>query len=649
MLGRMIGCWITFSAALVACLPVAAADPPTTQRDPLPAGAVARLGDTRLRHAAPILCVTFSPDNRRIVTGGKDGSLKIWDAASGECLRTANLSSVPSAIQFTRDGRLAVAQGDSRIHFLHPDSLKEQLALQSEAGSNFALSPDGRLIAAVNATNVLIVTEVESGLPKLEITLDSPSSSQFAFLPDGKSIAVAGKKGLVTLYKLAGGKPILTFNHGGRIGGIALSSDGKRLATGGTEPAEMVKVWDINSIKSKTIPKPIAEIAGAGLPQGWLGTDRLAASNRNGAGIYDPGKKRWAGFVKGVTGPWSISSDGRTIASITPNSPRLRVWDVASGKQLHAENDIFADAALLAATPDGRSLLILSGDAAYQWKVGRREAMPAGTLPSKAIAAAVGGGRLAVATAEAVLVYDDFNPSQHLAAKPSRRLTELAARPRSTAVSPDGKMIAYSGEAARTVIADAATGKTIRVLPTPTIALALSFSPKSDRLAVVGRDGFVRLWPLDTGKAEGGDSDLWRARLQRAPQAAVAFSPDGKFVAVTSATMLIVLNAESGEHLYSLDRRDIDDGPFQQLAFTPDSRRLVSGSGGLTGAIQVFDMASRSLVQRYTTGFGGIQLLAIFPDGTRCATAGAEEVITVWDLAAGNGQSATKGGKTRKP
>ena len=436
---------------------------------------------------------------------------KIWDAASGECLRTANLSSIPSAVQFTHDGRLAVEQGDSRIHFLHPDSLKEQFALQSDVGSNFALSPDGRLIAAVNATNVLIVTEIESGLPKLEITLDSPASSQFAFLPDGKSIAVAGKKGLVTLYKLAGGKPILSFNHGGPIGGIALSGDGKRLATGGTEPTEVVKIWDIDSVRGKTNPRPIAEISRCQLSASVV-RDRSARGLESQRSGYLRSWQEAVGQLREGS-EWSVEHflrrkdhrlDHSQLAAPARLGCRQRQAIACRERHLRRRRSSRPHTAMA-----GRCF-ILSGDAAYLWKVGRREAMPAGTLPSKAIAAAVGGDRLAVATADAVLVYDDFDPSQPLAAKPSRRLTELAARPRPTAVSPDGKMIAYSGEAARTVIADAATGKTIRVLPTPTIALALSFSPKSDTLAVVGRDGFVRLWPLDTGKAEGGDSDLWR-------------------------------------------------------------------------------------------------------------------------------------------
>src|SRR5690349_18594670 len=92
MFGRLTSCSVASLLTLVPCLPVAASDPPAQRHYALPVGVIARLGDARLRHAAAVLCVTLSPDNRRIVTGGKDGSLKIWDAASGDCIRTANLS-----------------------------------------------------------------------------------------------------------------------------------------------------------------------------------------------------------------------------------------------------------------------------------------------------------------------------------------------------------------------------------------------------------------------------------------------------------------------------------------------------------------------------------------------------------------------------
>lgn len=608
----------------------------------MPEGAIAQLGNTRLRHAAPVTCVVFAPDGRHLISGGQDGSLHVWDAATGESIRALGLKYTPGAVRFTHGGkRLAIVASDSRIHFLHPESLREESTIQAGSAANFAISPNGKFVAAIASTNLLTVSELETGLPKLELAIESPAEHSFAFHPNAKTIAVAERTGRVTLYKLAGGKPVLSFDHGGPVNGIAFRDDGTRVATAGESPTEVVKVWDLDAAVNGKIAKPSAEIVGASQARTWLGADRIAAASRTGAGIYDLTRKRWAGFVKGAIGEWAISPDETTIASADRGALRVRLWDLASGKSLLSAAGSFPDAALLAPTPDGKALFILAGDAGSLWPLARTTAAAAGRLPVKAIAAATGGGRLAVATAEAVLVYDHFDAAKGLPAKPARTLTEFARGPRSVAVSQNGKLIAYSGEDSRIVVADAVTGRTLRVLPTQTIGLALAFSPDNTKLAVLGRDGFVRLWPVEAPTPAGGeDSDLWRVRVQRAPRAAVVFSPDGKLVAATSATLLNVIDAATGEKLFDFDRRDFDDGNFQQIAFSHDSRLLLIGSAGVTGAIQVYEVATRSLIRRYATGFGAINLLGVFPDGSRVVSAGAAEVLTVWDLTFRHGKPA---------
>ena len=609
----------------------------------MPEGAIARLGDSRLRHAAPARCITFSPDSRRIVTGGEDGALRVWDTTTGEAVGALSLNYTPTGVRFTHSGaRLAVAVADSRIHFLHPDTLREESSIPIGDGKEFAVSSDGRYIAAIGpaaqqltvtgAAAQLAVIELGTQLPKLEVPLASTTSNHIAFHPDGKTIALAQRTGSVTFFRLAGGKPVLSFDHGGPVNGLVFSADGKRVATGGSAPTEVIKVWDLDAAKDGKIAKPLAEIEGASRPQAWFGRDRLSVASRDGAGIYDLTKEKWVGFVKGVSGEWVVSPDGTKVAATGNNALRVRVWDVESGKQLHADNDTFPDAALLHPSPDGKIVFVIAADAAYRWSLDKREAEPAGLLPGKVVAAAVGATRLAIATSESVCIYDDFNPAKGLAAKPSRNLSEFAAGARSVAVSPDGKTIAYSGDASRIVIADAESGKTIRVLPTQTIGLALAFTPDSRKLAVLGRDAFLRLWSIEPGKMGTEDSDLWRVRIQRGPRGTVAFSPDGKLVAAASSTLLLVADAVSGERLFDLDRRDFDDGLFQQLAFSPDSRLIVTGSAGMTGAIHVYEIATHGLVRRYATGMGAINKLTVFPDGSRAVSAGAEEVVTVWDL-----------------
>src|SRR5262249_25781570 len=159
--------------------------------------------------------------------------------------------------------------------------------------------------------------------------------------------------------------------------------------------------------------------------------------------VYDLAEKKWVGKVNGVSGEWAVSPDGTKLAATGSGALRVRLWDLTTGKQLHADNDTFPDAALLAPTPDGKGLFVLAGDAAYHWPMRAREATPAGTLPARAVAAASGGARLVVATPEEVLVYDGFDPAKPLPARPDRALNEFAAGPRSVAISPDGKTLAY--------------------------------------------------------------------------------------------------------------------------------------------------------------------------------------------------------------
>src|SRR5262245_8789298 len=55
--------------------------------DPLPVGAVARLGTIRLTHAGSVSAVTFAPDGRLLASTGQDGAVRLWETATGKPVR----------------------------------------------------------------------------------------------------------------------------------------------------------------------------------------------------------------------------------------------------------------------------------------------------------------------------------------------------------------------------------------------------------------------------------------------------------------------------------------------------------------------------------------------------------------------------------
>jgi WD40 repeat protein len=86
------------------------ADPPRTDDhgDPLPRGAVARLGTVRLRHIvrdfSGAACVVFSPDSKTLVSGG-DVGLRAWDVTSGKDLGWFPNVAQATAARFASDGK----------------------------------------------------------------------------------------------------------------------------------------------------------------------------------------------------------------------------------------------------------------------------------------------------------------------------------------------------------------------------------------------------------------------------------------------------------------------------------------------------------------------------------------------------------------
>lgn len=203
-------------------------------------------------HTSWLDSVAWSPDGKRLASGSHDHTIIVWDAVTGEIQRTlqGHTHNVTN-VSWSPDGkRLASGSNDNTIIIWYPESGARLRTLEGhrESVTNVSWSPDGSMLASGGFDWSIILWDVKSGA-RLRTLSENVHSivSCVAWSPDGKTLAsgsddVIAFNSIVLLDAQSGDILQVLEGHKDFISSVAWSPDGKRLASGSED--DTIIVWD---------------------------------------------------------------------------------------------------------------------------------------------------------------------------------------------------------------------------------------------------------------------------------------------------------------------------------------------------------------------------------------------------------------------
>jgi RNA polymerase sigma factor (sigma-70 family) len=634
--------------------------------DPLPAGAIARLGTVHFRQPR-MRSVVFTRDGKTAIAGDLNGYIVYWDVATGrQILSLPRMARSIDALAISHDGKTLACTDDGEIYLREVASgkllshaslegsqgpLQQMLGLLNDNRSNIHIqqmlfTPDGKTLALRPWQKTIYLWDIAGNKTLHELKGHKDYLSCMALSPDGKTLASASKEEPhIRLWDIAAGKEKLHFAADDKgVESLAFSPDGKTLVSIGSQPS--FAFFDANTGKKLRTVKDYS---------GGLSEITYTPDGKILLGIHTSGVVHALDAVNGKRlrkfdaprrsmGGLTLSPDGKTAATVLRSGgpTTFDLWDVAGGKPLHSFAGHRGGVSGLAFSADGARLFsstqfddsnrLLIWDATTGEPRGQLANIP--TIGWGGLALSPDGKLLAAGGRGSLRLLDPVSRKVVRSCIDCRENEDIT----SLVWSADGKILFSSTSRANVTeihVWDPTTGKRRRAIETKwNMVFRIALSPDGALVAANRLSNTVHLWSMASGKELRPLTIEPKAIGPKVFQIPGAFSPDGTILACGGESISLWEPATG-----RLLRRW--EGRADSLAFSSDGRTLISTYSTYSDrypcpvTTRLWETATGKERASFTGQAGQILTLAISRDGRRIASGSDDTTIVVWDATGG--------------
>jgi RNA polymerase sigma factor (sigma-70 family) len=426
---------------------------------------------------------------------------------------------------------------------------------------------------------------------------------------------------------------------------IVSSGDGKKDLARNPQPTDIVLAANAET-EVETAIKPTTRLGKGRVhriaysPDGKL----IAVMGALGIWLYDAETLTEVGMIAEGAGAIAFSPDGQTLASGSW-SDTVHLWEVSTQKRVgRLMSPRQRSVTTLAFTPDGNTLAVGYGKGnIVLWDMKTQQQTALLDTPSSVLSTLVFSpdGKLLASGGFEDLTVSLWNvQTQTLVGAFEGHTNDMGVRPPgilSVAFSPDGKTLASGSNSDETVrLWEVATREQIALLPKNDedeeyeLANSVAFSPDGTILAETGEDAKIRLWDVQTQR------QICVLNTKAGGVSSIAFRPDGQ-------TLASLNGGFDGRHkggdmavrLWNVKTRkqiavsQNHTAAINSVALSPDDALLASGHDD--GVVRLWDMQTQKQIATLTGHKAAVRSVAFSPDGTLLAS-GERDSARLWDV-----------------